>query len=270
MHAHYGREGLGASLLEALEKAGKNPDALTVEDLAQVDEFHLGGRKRTLELGRLAGLSKGMRVVDVGCGIGGPARALAHFFGCDVIGVDLIEEFCAAARLLNERTGLARAVDIRQGSALDLPLEDRSVDVAWMQHVGMNIEDKVALFKELARVLRSGGKLALYEVFAGPEGGLHLPVPWASSPELNFLVSPEEAQAVLEAAEFRIEVWNDVTGESTLWFQGALDKAREHGPPPLSLATLMGPEFPVKAGNVLRNLKEDRTRVVQAVLTLHP
>lgn len=268
LDTHYGREGLGPSLLEALEKAGKNPDALTVEDLAPVDEFHLGGRKRTVELARLAGLSAGMRVLDVGCGIGGPARALAHLFGCDVIGVDPIDEFCAAARLLNERTGLAQKVEIRRGSALDLPVESRSADVVWMQHVGMNIEDKATLFKELARVLRSGGKLALYEVFAGPEEGLHFPLPWAGGPELNFLVSPEEARCLLEGAGFRVELWDDVTRESTLWFQGVLDKVREHGPPPLSLATLMGPAFPVKTGNVLRNLLEDRTRVVRALLTL--
>jgi SAM-dependent methyltransferase len=269
MRAHYGREGLGASLLDALENAGKDLEVLTVEDLAPVDEFHLGGRKRTVELARLAELSDGMRVVDVGCGIGGPARVLAHSFGCDVIGVDLIEAFCDAARLLNERTGLAQKVEIRQGSALALPLENRSVDVVWMQHVGMNIEDKAGLIKELGRVLRSGGNLALYEVFAGPEEGLHFPVPWASGPELNFLISPDEAQRLLEAEGFRIRRWDDVTRESALWFQGALEKVKKQGPPPLSLATLMGPEFPVKAGNVLRNLQEGRTRVVQAVLTLH-
>ncbi len=159
VHAHYSRKGLGASILEALEKAGKDVKALTLEDLAPIEEFHIGGRKPTPELGRLAGLSEGMQVVDVGCGIGGPARAMAHYFGCEVVGVDLTEEFCAAATLLNERTGLDRKVSIRHGSALALPLEDASVDVAWMQHVGMNIEDKVGLFKELGRVAAARGEI---------------------------------------------------------------------------------------------------------------
>lgn len=270
VNAHYSRKDLGANILKALEQAGKDVTALTVEDLASIEEFHIGGRKPTLELARLAELSEGMRVVDVGCGIGGPARALAHYFGCEVVGVDLTEAFCAAANLLTERTGLAGKVTIRHGSALALPLEDRSVDVAWMQHVGMNIRDKAGLFDELRRVLRPGGKLALYEVFAGPRPAGYFPVPWASGPELSFLVSPEEAQKLLRKAGFRIEIWNDVTRESTVWFRAAVEKAMKEGPPPLSRAILMGPEFPIKAANVLGNLEEDRLRVVQAVLTLGP
>lgn len=270
VHAHYSRKGLGASILEALEKAGKDVKALTLEDLAPIEEFHIGGRKPTLELARLAGLSEGIQVVDVGCGIGGPARAMAHHFGCDVVGVDLTEEFCAAAALLNERTRLDHKVSIRHGSALDLPLEDDSVDVAWMQHVGMNIRDKEGLWGEIVRVLRPQGRLALYEIFAGSVPAEHFPVPWASGPELSFLVSPEEGRNLLKKAGLRIQVWNDVTRESAVRFRGALEKAMKHGPPPLSLATLMGPESSVMAGNVLRSLEEDRLRVVQAILTLEP
>jgi SAM-dependent methyltransferase len=270
LNAHYDRRDLGASILEALAKAGKDLSALTVEDLAPIEEFHIGGRKPTLELARLAGLSEGMRVVDVGCGVGGPARALAHYFGCEVVGVDLTEAFCAAANLLTERTGLGHKVTIRHGNALDLPLKDRSVDVAWMQHVGMNIRDKAGLFRELRRVLRPEGKLALYEVFAGPRPAEYFPVPWASGPELSHLVSPEEIRKPLENAGFRVELWNDVTRASTEWFRATMEKAMKDGPPPLSRGILMGPEFPIKAANVLRNLEEDRLRVVQAVLTLQP
>jgi len=270
VNAHYERKDLGANILEALEKAGKDVKALTVEDMAPIEEFHIGGRKPTLELARLAGLSEGMRVVDVGCGIGGPARALAHYFGCEVVGVDLTETFCAAASLLTERTGLGHKVTIRHGNALDLPLEDRSVDVVWMQHVGMNIRDKAGLFHELRRVLRPEGKLALYEVFAGLEPAEYFPVPWASGPELSHLVSPEEIRKPLEGAGFRIEVWKDVTHDSRDWFRAAMEKTMKEGPPPLSRGILMGPEFPIKAANVFRNLEEDRLRVVQAVLTLQP
>jgi ubiquinone/menaquinone biosynthesis C-methylase UbiE len=270
VNAHYERKDLGANILEALEKAGKDVRALTVEDLAPIEEFHIGGRKRTLELARLAKLSEGMQVVDVGCGVGGPARALAHYFGCEVVGVDLTETFCAAASLLTERTGLSHKVTIRHGNALDLPLEDRSVDVVWMQHVGMNIEDKTGLFHEFRRVLRRGGKLALYEAFATTKPAKYFPVPWASGPELSHLVSPEEIRKPLEGAGFRIDVWKDVTQASTDWFRAAMEKTRKDGPPPLSRGILMGPEFPIKAANVLRNLEEDRLRVIQAVLALQP
>ena len=270
VNAHYSRKDLGENILEALEKAGKDVKTLSVEDLAPIEEFHIGGRKPTLELARLAELSEGMRVVDVGCGIGGPARALAHYFGCEVVGVDLTEAFCAAANLLTERTGLAHKVTIRHGSALDLPLKDRSVDVVWMQHVGMNIQDKAGLFHELRRVLRPEGKLALYEVFAGAHPAEYFPVPWASGPELSHLVSPEELRKSMESAGFRIDVWKDVTQVSTDWFRTAMEKTMKEGPPPLSRGVLMGPEFPIKAANVLRNLEEDRLRVVQAIMTLEP
>jgi SAM-dependent methyltransferase len=268
VNEHYGMKGLGARILDALENAGKDVDTLTLDDLAPIEEFHIGGRRPTLELGRLAGLSERTRVVDVGCGIGGPARAIAHHFGCTVVGVDLTEEFCSAGTLLNERTGLARKVTIRHASALDLPLEDRSFDVAWMQHVAMNIQDKAGLFGEIGRVLRPKGKLALYEVFVGTLPAEHFPVPWASDPTLSHLVSPEQGQNLLRASGFRIEVWNDLTHESTVRLREALEKAMKQGPPALSLATLMGPTFPMMAGNVLRNLEEDRLRVVRAILIL--
>jgi ubiquinone/menaquinone biosynthesis C-methylase UbiE len=170
--------------------------------------------------------------------------------------------------LLNERTGLSHKVRIHCGSALDLPLEDASVDVVWMQHVGMNIQDKKTLLKEVGRVMRPQGRLALYEVFSGPEPAGHFPVPWASGPEMSFLIPTDEAQGLLQAAGFRVEVWDDVTRESTVRFRAALEKAVKKGPPPISLATLMGPKFSVMAANVLRSLEEDRLRVVQAVLTL--
>jgi ubiquinone/menaquinone biosynthesis C-methylase UbiE len=268
LRAHYSQERLGMNILKALEKAGKDVNALTVEDLAPIEEFHIGGRKRTLELARLVEVSAGMQVVDVGCGVGGPARALAHYFGCEVVGVDLTESFCAAANLLTQRTGLTHKVTIRQGSALDLPLEDRSVDVVWMQHVAMNIRDKKGLFLEFRRVLRPGGKLAMYEVFAGSKPAVHFPVPWASGPELSHLVSAEEVRKKLERAGFGIQAWNDVTRASADWFRAAKEKARKEGPPPLSRGILMGPTFPIKVANVLRNLEEDRLRVIQAVLSL--
>ncbi len=270
LRAHYGRQGLAEAILEALERAGKDVTALTLEDLAPIEEFHVGGRRQTLALGRLAGLAEGTRVVDVGCGIGGPARAMAHHFGCDVVGVDLSEAFCEAAARLNERTGLGSKVRIRHGSALDLPLENGWADVVWMQHVAMNIRDKEALLREVRRVLRHGGRLALHEVFAGPLPEEHFPVPWAGGPEMSFLISPEEARGLLEAAGFRIESWQDVTEESASRLRGALEKAAGGARPSLGLALLMGPRFPAMAENVRRSLEEDRLRIVRAVGILDP
>jgi SAM-dependent methyltransferase len=176
---HYGRAELGASILAALLAAGKVPDALIPEDLAPVDQFHTHGRKATLDLARRAGVTPGMRMLDVGGGLGGPARTLASEFGCTVEVLDLTEEFCRAGALLTRLTGLSDAVSFRHGSALDMPFPDSSFDVAWTQHSSMNIADKERLYGEIHRVLRPGGRLALHEILAGPVSPIHFPVPWA-------------------------------------------------------------------------------------------
>jgi 2-polyprenyl-3-methyl-5-hydroxy-6-metoxy-1,4-benzoquinol methylase len=132
---HYGRDDLAVKIFEALRAAGRNPDTLTdtlaIEDLTPIDQLHARGREATLELARLAGITSGMRVLDVGGSLGGPARTLASEFGCAVEVLDLTEEFCRAGEVLTARTGLGGRVSFRHGNALDLPYPDASFDVAW-------------------------------------------------------------------------------------------------------------------------------------------
>jgi ubiquinone/menaquinone biosynthesis C-methylase UbiE len=161
VNQHYGRDDLARLLLEALAQAGKDIENLTVDDLGPIEEFHIGGRKSTFELASLTPINEDSRVLDLGCGIGGPARALAERFGCTVTGIDLTEEYCAAGATLTRLTGLADRVEIRHGSALDIPSAQGTFDLVWMQHVSMNIDDKDRLFGEIARVLRPRGRLAL-------------------------------------------------------------------------------------------------------------
>src|SRR5262245_3520897 len=159
IEAHWSRDGLGPSILEAVAAAGKNLDALTVDDLAASDQFHGGGKPATVRLARLAGLEPGQRVL-VGGGVGGPARALAVEFGCRVTVADLTETYVRAAEMLTVRLGLADRVTHRVANALALPFEDASFDVVWTQNSGMNIADKPALYRGFHRVLRPGGLLA--------------------------------------------------------------------------------------------------------------
>ncbi|MCX6048162.1 MAG: class I SAM-dependent methyltransferase [Chloroflexi bacterium] len=177
---HYERGDVGARILAALAAAGKPVDALTPDDLAPVDQFHIRGPLATRELLHLAELTEGSTVLDVGGGLGGPARVLASELGCHVTVLDLAEAFCQAGELLTARTGLQAFVTFRQGNALDLPFPDESFDAVWTQHSSMNIEDKQQLYREMARVLRPGGKLAFNEILAGAGQPLHFPVPWAS------------------------------------------------------------------------------------------
>lgn len=263
---HYDRSGLGEAILQALRDAGKDPERLTPDDLAAVDEFHIRGREATEELARLAAFTAGARVLDVGCGIGGPSRQLARACGCKVTGLDLTMEYCRTASMLAARTGLDHVVDYRQGDALDMPFEDQSFDGVWTQHVTMNIPDKDTLFRECRRVLRPGGRIALYELLAhGNGGGLHFPVPWAREPSISFVATESTLRAALTAAGFRIAVWNDVTLAGQAWFVQMLDRAHTAGPSPIGLHLLLGADFGAMAANVLRNLREERLRIVQVV-----
>lgn len=262
---HYARGDLGARILAALAGAGKDVDRLTPEDLAPIDEFHVRGRKATLELARAVGLHAGMRVLDVGSGLGGPSRCIAREFGCRVTGVDLTDEYCRVATMLAERTGLGHLVTYRQGDALALPVPDAEFDVVWTQHAAMNIPDKPGLYRELNRVLRPGGALALYDVLAGPTGPPLFPVPWARSPETSFLVTPDELRLVLEGAGLAVERWEDRTAAATDWFAGLARKVQETGPPRLGLHLVLGPDLAVMTRNLRRNLEEGRIVVAEVI-----
>jgi MPBQ/MSBQ methyltransferase len=264
VNEHYGRPDLGAVIVDALRAAGKDPDALTPDDLAPVDQFHTGGKASTLDLARLAALEVGMWVLDVGGGIGGPARTLAAAIGCRVTVLDITEEFCRAGQLLTARTGLEDRVSFRCASALEMPFADGEFDVVWTQHSSMNIADKERLYAEVFRVLRPGGRLALHEIMAGAGGPVHLPVPWARDPAISYLRPPAEVRTLIAAAGFTERAWIDSTAESVDWFR---QRAPAPGAalPSLGLHLQVGAEFPEMFRNQVRNLQEGRIAIIKAV-----
>lgn len=268
IQTHYGRpdmKDVGSVILAALEKAGKDLDYLTPEDLAPVDEFHIRGRLATLELASAAGLDASKHVLDVGSGIGGTARCLAMEFGCRVTGIDLTEEYCRAAEMLSSKVGLADLVDYRQGDATNLPFDDGVFDVVWTEHVAMNIPDKPRLYDEMHRVLKPGGTLAIYDVLAGPSGAVLFPVPWARTPDTSFLVEPNELRGLLEDAGFTISDWSDTTEAAHAWFTSLAEKIRKEGFPTLGFHLLVGTDFREMAQNQGRNLQERRIVLGQVV-----
>src|SRR5260221_6370041 len=199
---HYGRGGLLERLLAALRAAGKDVERLTIDDLQLVDEFHSRRRLATEELARLLASEPGARVLDVGSGLGGPARYLAQVHGCRVSGIDATAEFVAVATELARRTGLADRVDFRHAAAPALPFPDARFDLAWTQNVAMNIADRPRFYAELARVLKPGGRLALQDVTQGAGGPVLYPVPWADTPALSYLRTAAETRALFEQAGF--------------------------------------------------------------------
>jgi len=268
---HYASADLPARVLRALRDAGKDIEALRPEDLAPIDEFHVRGRQATLELARAVGLDASMDVLDVGSGLGGPSRCIAREFGCRVRGIDLTDEYCRVATMLAERVALSHLVTYRQGDALHLPFPDETFDVVWTQHVAMNVADKSAFYREMSRVLKLGGALALHDVLAGAAGPPHFPVPWARVPETSFLVTPEELRTLLAASGFSIDRWDDTTPAATAWFAALAGRIKDAtNVSPLGLHVVMGPDFALMARNLARNLQEGRTVVAQVVARRSP
>lgn len=265
VQAHYTRSDLGSLIFAALEKAGKDLNRLTPEDLAPIDEFHIRGRAATLELAQAASVDSTKRVLDVGSGVGGTSRCLAREFGCRVTGIDLTDEYCRTAAMLSERIGLAELIDYRQGDATNLPFPDASFDIVWTEHVAMNIPDKPKLYREMYRVLKPGGTLAIYDILAGPSGPVLFPVPWARTAESSFLATPDELRRLLERSGFEVAAWSDTTDAARAWFIALAEKIRNEGLPPLGFHVLLGSDFQVMAQNQRRNLEEARIVLAQIV-----
>ena len=265
---HYGRGGLLDRVLAALQEAGMDLANLSIDDLASIDEFHSRRRQATRDLADLLAPKAAQHVLDIGSGLGGPARYLAQVCGCRVTGIDLTAEFVATAADLTRRTHLTDRVAFRQGSALDLPFPDASFDLAWSQNVAMNIADRARYYAEMGRVLKPGGRLAIQDVAQGPGGVPHYPVMWADTPLTSFLRTPEETRALLENAGLRVLVWQDNTDAAI----AEAEAERAHAPasgghPVVGIHVVVGPSFWDKARNGNRNMRENRIRLINAILS---
>ena len=270
---HYSRsKNLGDIIISALQKAGKDVNALTVDDLAPIDEFHTRGREATATLVQLVGdLKPDYYVLDIGSGIGGPSRYIASRFGCHIIGLDLVEEYCNVAKMLAKRVGLDNLVDYRQGDATNMPFENSSFDIVWTQHASMNIADKLKLYSEIYRVLKSAGRLVVYDIFKGPKkeekgSTFSYPVPWASDPSMSFLISTEDTRKLLKDIGFKELIWEDKTASALEWsYQMKKRFQANDGTPPIGLHTLIGPKWQTMVKNLVKNYEEGFVVLAQGV-----
>jgi SAM-dependent methyltransferase len=258
---HYRATGLTERLKTALAAFGPEDRRLTPQQLGTLDQFHTRGLAATAELAQLTGVTADTSVLDVGSGIGGPARFLAATYGCSVTGVDLSEPFVEAARYLTERTGQSDQVSFQAASALELPFDDGHFDIVLLQHVAMNIAERPRLYREIRRVLKSGGEFATFDVVLN-SGDPHYPVPWARTPATSFLLTAPATRDAIQSAGFRELVAQDDTEAAKTW----LAQLRASGPPPSpNLGVVMGPDFAQLATNLGRNLMEGRLGILTAV-----
>lgn len=201
-------------------------------------------------------------MLDLGSGLGGPARTLAELTGCTVTGVDLTPAFCEAATALSQWTGLSDRTRFQVGDATATGLPEAAVDAALTVHVAMNISDKPALYAEAFRVLRPGGRFVVYDVLQGEGGDVRYPVPWANDSSTSFLATPQEMRGLLTAAGFEIISEVDSSNESLAWFEQVRARIQRDGPPPVSFAAFLGERFGQMAANQVANLAERRIRTV--------
>ncbi|HJT13690.1 MAG TPA: methyltransferase domain-containing protein [Dongiaceae bacterium] len=262
---HYSHGSLLQTILDALRKMGKDPERFAAADLSTGDELHLGWLPATAALARDLGLAPGMHVLDVGSGLGGPARHFAAAHKCRVTGIDLTEEFVQVAAELTRRCGLSDLVAFRQGSALDLPFDAGTFDAATLVHVGMNIKDKAKLFEEVRWALKPRASFCVYEVMRAGEGDLPYPMPWAQTSATSFVETPETYRRLLSAAGFKIE-----SEQNRRAF--VLDLAREmrakiekDGPPALNPHVVLGAAARERLGNVMATLERGTIAPIQMI-----
>jgi SAM-dependent methyltransferase len=267
VEAHYSRANLDAAIRMALRAAGKNLNALTPDDLGALDQFHLGGKEATVALAHVAALRPGLTVLDMGGGLGGPARILGRDFGCTVTVLDPTAAYCRIGTWLTARTGLSNRVAFVRGSGTAAPFADDAFDVVWTQHSGMNIADKERLYREIRRVLRPGGCLALEEIMTGSRIPVRFPVPWASDQSLSFLKPPTAIRQLLAELGFTERSWADITASVLATITTPVQSSAAATPSPLGVHVLLGANAEQELGNLVCNVMEGRIAVVRAVLS---
>lgn len=262
---HWGKGDVYAKILTALEESGKSKDTLTVEDLAPVDHFHARGFPATVELADHLPVEAGHHILDIGSGLGGPARYLASRFRCKVSGIDITPAFVEAANKLSGLLDMSDQVNFELGDGQHLPYGDGGFDGAYSQHVTMNVADRERFFGEAWRVLKPGAFFALTEHGLGSAGRPHHPVPWSMDGSGAYLMSPAETRDILEATGFEnIEV-EDTGPKYLAAYRRVMELAARGELPPLGIHILMGDSAPEKTRNAARNIEENRTHPVQIV-----
>ncbi len=261
---HYTQGNLLHTIRAAMAQQGKDPECVTIDDLAPVDEFHIGGRTATQDFLPQLELKADDHLLDIGCGIGGASRYAAQTYKCRVSGIDLTEEFIETGRELCRWTGLSHRVTLAQGSALALDFAAATFDKAYMLHVGMNIADKTALATEVARVLKPGALFGIYDVMRMSDEPLAYPVPWASSAEGSFPGTPEDYRVALQAAGFEIVTMRNRHDFAINFFEGLKEKAARSDAP-IGLPLTVGATAQTKIRNMIDNLTHGRIAPVEMI-----
>lgn len=263
---HYGSSrDLADKIAGSLCDAGENLDELTTADLSAIDEFHFRGRTATLQLAEKMKLDRESNVLDIGSGLGGPARTLAEEYGCHVTGIDLTKEFCDVAGIMSKWVNLDKLTVFRLADATKLPFEDQEFDAAMSIHVSMNIANKLTMYQEARRILKPGGIFAVYDILQGEGGDALFPAPWARDPSISHLATPQQMEELLARAGFTILDVDDSSVSGLEWLESRPARLARTNQHRITTQILFGEEFSQMVRNQAIGLRERRIRLVSYV-----
>ena len=267
--AHYHRSDLFEEIISRLKELKVDLSRIKREDIAAVDEFHVRGAQVSKELADSINISNA-KLLDVGCGIGGPSRMLSDEYGCEVTGIDLSEEFVRTATKLSDLLGFSGSTKFVCGDATEMPFDDETFDVVWTQHVQMNISDKMKFYAEIHRVLNNEGIFLYYDIFKQGEAEVNFPMPWANEPDISFLAPVSTIEKILQSLNFKKIQVQDQTNNGITFFENLLDSIKKFGAPILGLNVLMGASTKTKIINLLNGLKEGKIVLQSGVYRKYP
>jgi SAM-dependent methyltransferase len=249
---NYAADGIVEAVLErAGARAGGRP--LGVDHLRALDQFHMGGPVATSWVVDAEDVGPEDTVLDVGCGIGGPARQLAAATGAHVTGVDLLPRHVDGATTLSRAVGMQRSTTFVVGDATRLPFGQAAFDAACLLFVGENVEDKPALFRSVRRVLRDGGRFVLYDPVLAGNRQPTFPLPWSGEAGNSHLATAEEYAAGLAGAGFALAEQRDWSAEVVRLAEQPDSEMEER----VEIGRLQfGDEAPVRFANLLTAIRE--------------
>jgi SAM-dependent methyltransferase len=264
---HFAPPELRARVADVLAAAGKDASNTSIDELAPLDQWHMMRDIPTRRLAQRAGVTGDQRVLDVGCGMGGPARFLAATYGCTVTGVDITTPYLETAALLTELTGLTDRVAFQHADATALPFADETFDLVWTQHAAQSIPDKAAFLGELHRVLKPGGTAVIHDLYRGASGEIHFPAFWGRSDSISFLVTDSEMRSLIETGGFEVVEWTDTTDEVLAFNADRLERGIPAPIPSLNISLLFGDETMTMAANGVQDLRDGAVGTFEALLS---
>jgi len=243
----------------AMSEAGLINKELNIEDLFPIDQYHARGIAATVDLGKRMPISKNQKIIDIGCGLGGPARYYAKEFKCFITGIDITPSFIEIGNEFNKLTSMSDNIKLLVGNGEILDFKNETFDGAYSQHVTMNISNREKFFSEAFRVLKKDSFFAFTEHGLGPEGNPIFPLPWADSSEMSFLLPPETTISILKDIGFSDIKIIETADKYILGYEKLIGLKSENKKPILGIHVIGGESMNERSTNSMQSIKENRT-----------